>query len=240
MIFPYLEVETTLQALDRTRLSGVKSFTSKDEAKISLVEIEPEAGAGFITLGAYPHPPDVPKPQDWFLDYQYLTSGTKAVTLRITTDGLPTAVVQNIVVVTEAQDLLWSSDHDLRAHEPDILQWVEKGRNSFKNIHRKSQVHILEWLDALRIWRDDGTRLEKADLKITTDLRELSTYLTLYFIFMGLQNKPDDVFSVKAKFYESKAKETKGRGRIQADFNQDGEVDSSESNDLTTFRMVRR
>lgn len=240
MIFPYIEAESIVQFLDKTRLNCVKSYASKDETKITLVEIEPEAGNGFIVLGDYSVPTAVPKPQDWFLDWQYLTAGTKVVTLRITTDGAPVTSTYSITCLTEVADLLWSSDHDLRAHEPDILKWVEVGRNSFKNIHRKAQTHILEWLDAQRIWRNDGTRLQKEDLKITSDVKELSTYLVLYFIFMGLQNQPDDVFAVKAKFYETKAEQTKQRGRIQADMNQDNEIDESESNDLKTFRMVRR
>ena len=239
MIFPYLECESKLQVLDKTRISATKSYTTKDESKITLIEIEADSGQGFFAVGSYPLVSDIPKPQDWFLDWQYLTAGTKTVSVRITTNGAPVVSTFQIDCMDEATDALWSSDHDLRAHEPDILKWVEPGRNSFKNIHRKAQIHVLEYLDASRIWRTDGTRLEKQDIRVTTDVKELSTYLALYFIFRGIQNKPDDIFGIKARDYESMVTQTKQRGRIQADMNQDAVIDKSESQDLRSFRLVR-
>ena len=58
-IFPHIELEDIVQVNDRTRLSAIKSFVSKDEAAVTLVEIEPESGSGFIDVtGA--------KQADWF------------------------------------------------------------------------------------------------------------------------------------------------------------------------------
>jgi hypothetical protein len=240
LIFPYIESDKVVQVGDKFRISAVKSYTTKDESKVTLVEIQPEASAPFFVVGSYPLPADVPKPADWFLDYAYQSDNSKLVTVRITTNAAPVLVTKNIESLTEAQDMLWSSDDDLTAHEPDILKWVPVGRNSFKNIHRKSQTHILEWLDATRVWRTDGSRIEKQDLKITSDVKELSTYLTLHFIFRGLQNTVDDVFAQKAKDYEILSEKTKGRGRIQADLNQNNTIEKSEQKDIRSLRMVRR
>lgn len=239
-IFGYIELENVVQVNDKTRISCAKTFTSIDESRITLVEIEPEAGAGFIEVANYALD-QKPKPQEWILDWQYATGGLKTTTLRITTEGnAPVNFTASITVVSEADDMLWSRDQDLMAKEPDILKWVPQGRNSYKNVHRAAQSLILEWLDAIRVWRQNGQRLEKSDLKVTTDLKELSTYWTLHLIFKGLQNKPDDVFAVKAQDYLNLVKQTQGRGRIQADFNQDTVVDETESQDLKSFRMVRR
>ena len=50
MIFPVLELEKTVQLNDKTRLDGRKSYTTPEEAAISLVEIQPEAGQPFFTV----------------------------------------------------------------------------------------------------------------------------------------------------------------------------------------------
>jgi hypothetical protein len=54
MIFPLVESEPIVQVSDKTRLSAVKSFKSNDEPAISLVEIEPESGSGFINVTGSP------------------------------------------------------------------------------------------------------------------------------------------------------------------------------------------
>jgi hypothetical protein len=346
MIFGYIENEPVVQHDDRTRLSSTKSFVSKDEAKITRVEISPFGSlvnflgrrytaaftdytapgqfvltvnqtlytvpyttqqnrldelndlvlvinsnelannitasvvdeqlvltstgysneyslillegmtqvetsvpggfdpvvGGFVTVGEY-SPTQTPKPSEWFLDWQYTASqvGPINVMVRITTDGEGVIFASpGLQVVTPATDLLWSSDQDLVLHEPDVLKWVPEGRSSFLNVHRKSQTAILEWLDAIRIHRSDGSRLMKQDLLVTTDVKELSTYYTLHFIYRGLQNKPDDVFALKAQDYMDLVLETKGRGRIQADMDQSLAIDSNEKRDLRSIRGVRR
>lgn len=234
MIFGYLELESIVQVNDKTRLSAVKSYKTIDESAITKVEIEPESGAGFIQVST------TTNNKEYYLDWQYATNGTKTVSLKITTNSSPVTITKDILVVTALEDKLWSSDSDLVLHEPDILKWVPQGRNSFLDVHRKSQSAILEWLDAIRIHRTDGTRLEKQDLLVTQDVKELSIYYTLHFIFAGISNKIDDVFYQKAKSYMDLVDMTKGRGRIQADLNQNAVIDDGEKQDLKSFRMIRR
>jgi hypothetical protein len=234
-IFGYLEVEPVVQVNDRTRLSAAKSFISKDSAPVSLVRIEPEAGAGFITVSG-----PILSAKDWFIDWQYSTPGIKQVSLEITTDGAPQVFTKEIEILTAAQDMLWSSDSDLVAQENDILNWTPPGRNSFLNIHRAAQKRILDWLAGIRVFKRDGTKLEKADMLASDDLNMLSTYWALQLIFEAISNKPDDVFAQKARDYRAKVNDLKNAGRIQADFNGNGTLDKTDNNDMRSFRMVRR
>lgn len=234
-IFGYLELEQTVQINDKTRLNAVKSYVSKGESAITLVRIKPESTGSFVTVSASPV-----LAKDFYLDWQYTTSGVKTVTLEITTNGSPVTFTDTIEVVSASDDKLFSSDKDLMAIEPDVLKWIPVGRNSFLNVHRASQKLILDWLDSIRIWRTDGTKLTKADLSLTDDLKQLSIYTTLELIYMGISNKVDDVFLAKAKEYRSKAFEVKQRGRIQADFDGSGTLTAGEGADMRSFNLYRR
>lgn len=235
MIFGYLELEGIVQTNDKTRLSAVKSYSSKDEADITLVRIKPDSTSSFVEVSGVGL-----SSRDWFLDWQYTTAGTKTVTLEITTDGSPALFTSDIEIVTPEVDYLFSSDKDLISNEPDILKWVPAGRNSFLNVHRAAQGFILDWLDNIRLHKKDGSRLEKEDILVTQDVKQLSTYWVLHLIFAGISNKTDDVFSDKAKTYLGKVSEVKNRGRIQLDLDGNNEITENERVDLRSFTMVRR
>jgi hypothetical protein len=237
MIFPNLEIEDVVQVNDKTRINGTKSFVSKDNAAVTLVRIKPEATESFIDVtGGAPI-----SANNWYLDWQYATAGTKTVEIEVTAGSVVT-LTSTITVVSVADDYLFSSDKDLVGYENAIMKWVPPGRNSWLNVHRKAQTLILDWLDSIRIWKQDGTRLTKADFLVTNDVRQLSAYWTLQLIFEDLSNKPDDVFKFKADAYSELVMQAKNRGRIQADFN-DNQVDDGveeDSQDMRSFTMVRR
>lgn len=234
-IFGNIEVEAVVQVNDKTRINCAKSFVSKDEAALTLVRIRPEASEAFIQVSGSPV-----LSKDLYLDWEYTSAGSKTITLELTTDGAPQTYTKTITVISAADDCLYSADSDLVAIEPDILKWIPTGRNSFINIHRAAQGLILDWLDSIRVWRKDGSKLQKQDLKLTDDLKQASIYTTLELIFMGISNKTDDVFLQKAREYRSKALDVKNRGRIQADFNANGTLDQREDVDMKSFVMVRR
>lgn len=234
-IFGNIEVESVVQVNDKTRVNCSKSFVSKDEASITLVRIRPEASEAFVQVSGSPV-----LSRDFYLDWEFTSAGSKTITLELTTDGLPQTFTKTITVLSSADDCLYSSDADLVAIEPDITKWIPTGRNSFLNVHRAAQGLILDWLDSIRVWRKDGSKLQKQDLKLTDDLKQVSIYTTLELIFMGISNKVDDVFLAKAREYRSKALDVKSRGRIQADFNANGTLDERENVDMKSFVMVRR
>ena len=88
-IFGVLDFDPVVQVNDKIRLKAIRSFVSKDEAAITLVEIEPVAGNGFIDVTDA-------DPNELFLDWSYATDGTAVVSLRITTDGAPVTVTKNL------------------------------------------------------------------------------------------------------------------------------------------------
>jgi hypothetical protein len=233
-IFGNLELEAVVQTKDKTRLNASKSFSPKGEQPIDEVKISPETGVALIAIHGNGNP------KDWYLDWEYATAGTKTVTLEIKAGPHTETFTGTINVVTPATDKLFSSDADLIQFEPDILKWLPAGKNTFNNIHRNSQALILDWLDSIRIWREDGSKLTKSDLSLTDDLKQLSIYTTLELIFMGISNKVDDVFLQKARSYGQKALLVQGRGRIQADFNGNGTLDPGEGADLRSLTLVRR
>lgn len=239
MIFPLIETEPIVQVNDKTRINCVKSYVSKDEAAVTLVEVEPHTGDGFIAItGSTPI-----NSKNWYLDWSYPTAGTKTITLRITTDGAPVTFTKSVTIVTEAADKLWSSDADLITHEPDIMNWVRPGRASFLDFHRMAQTRILEWLDNLKVWNKDGEKFTKDDIDLAIaydDLKRISSYWALELIFGGLSNKTDDVFNEKMKQYRNSRRELCGdRSRIRADYNKDAATSSTEQFQIKQIRLTR-
>lgn len=237
--FGYIETESVVQQNDKLRIFVGKSFSPKGDFPIKLVRIKPEASGAFVTVGS-----NLIQTKDWFLDWQYETAGAKMITLEITLDDIsnppPVTFNKAITVLTAAEDMLFSSDDDLVAKESNIMNWVKPGRNSYLNFHRQAQTEILNWLDEIRIWKNDGSKLTKADLKFTDDLKQLSANWALALIFADLSNKVDDVFAAKSKSYFSAVETCKGRGRIQADFNNSGTLEKNENADMKSARLIRR
>lgn len=237
-IFPNAELEAIVQVNDKTRLDATKSFVDKGEAAITLVEIEPEAAAGFIDVtGSLPI-----KSKNWFLDWQYATDGVKTVTVRVTTDGAPVTASNTLTIISVADDKLFSADSDLIKHEPEILQDknLPDGRNSFLNVQRRSQELILAFLDENGVVDIDGNRLTKADILDVEEVRQWSTFLSLRLIFEGLSNAIDDIFSEKAKRYETMEISARGRAQLRVDVNNDGILDDREGINMKTMDLVRQ
>ena len=228
MIFPNLKLESIVQVDDKTRLDGRESYTTNDEADITLIEIEPEASAGFIDVTS-----------DMYLDYQYATSGDKTVSIRITTDGAPVTTTKDLTIITEADDKLFSKDSDLVTHEPDILNYVREGRNSFLDVHRMAQTRIIAWLDEHRIWAPDNSKLTKDNLTELEEFAQWSKFLVLRYIYEGISNATDDIFWEKRNRYMSLEEAARNRGALRLDRDGDGNTDTSLVN-MRSLNLVRR
>lgn len=229
MIFPVLKLEDIVQVDDQTRLDASRSYKTTDEAAISLIEIEPDTGLGFI---------DVTSPG--YLDYQYSSDGIKSVSLRVTTDGSPETITKTITIVSVADDKLFSSDEELTPHESDILEYVPPGRNSFLNVHRMAQDEILKWLDEKRITDTDGNRLTKDAIIDIEEVSRWSKFMVLRMIFENLSNAVDDIFSIKAAKYAALETKARNRSHLRLDRDGDGSTDDENPVDLRSFRMVRK
>lgn len=235
-IFPILKSDSTVQVGDKIRLSAVKSFITPNEDSLVSVQIQPESSSSFIDVFASDQ-------QDWFLDWVYSSSGSKIVTLKVTSETVAptyTTVTMNLNVVTQANDSLFSTDDNLKAYEPDILSWLPEGYSSFNHIHRESRNNIVDWLDEARLRKSNGDRFEARDLLEKEQVRRLSCYMTLRVIFEGLSNQVDDVFDKKRQKFEGLEAKAKNRGYITLDFNDDGQADDNDRQELRTMTMVRR
>ena len=232
-IFPNLELEKKLQVNDKTRLDASKSFVSKGEAAISLVEIEPEAAAGFVDVTGL-------EAADRFLDWEYATDGTKTVSIRVTTDGAPVTSTKTIEVVTVVADKLFSLDADLIMIESDVLKYVRPGRNSFLDYHRRAQERILAYLDENAYVDRDGNKLTLASILDVSEFAEWSKFLVLSFVFRDFSNSIDDVLDQKSRFYEGRAVTSRGKLRYRMDLDLDGTIGDNEELIHDGPRLIRR
>jgi len=227
MIFGQLKTESIVQVGDKTRLDGTKSFISPDEAAITLIRVEPEAAAGFITVTSTK-----------LLDWVYTTNGDKVVTLEITTDGAPQTFTKTIVCLNETEDRLFSKDEDILPIEDDIYRFLKAGRSSFLDKHRISQDIIVDSLNQRGYVGPLNRLLTKDDLFNIKEVKEWSKYLTLYLIYSSVQAESGDVYQTKADNYKKLADSQSQRAGLKLDTDQDGNLD--ENIDMQSARLVRR
>ncbi len=237
-IFPILKSEDKAQVEDLIRLSAIGSLVSGEaDVEITKIEIQPEASAPFANI-------PISDPTMWYLDWMYSTAGEKDVTVRITVTGDVTATrTKKITVLTAADDYLFSTDNDIKTMEPDILKWIPEGYSSWNHVHRAAQESILDWLDEIRLVRDDGTRFEAKDVVDRQQVRRLSKLMALKMIYFGLANQDADVFLTKFEEYKKLEGNARNRNYLKLDFEGNGEASATpatQSQDLRTMRMVKR
>jgi hypothetical protein len=236
MIFPKLNYENIVQVEDKLRLSASKSFSNSGE--ITDVEIKPSGSDSFYSVFNMDY-------DKWFLDWAYETEGDKTITVRVTDGSGSEEKDFTITVLSETDDALLSSDSDLFPYEPNIERYMPLGKSSFIYAHRAAQAKILGYLDEQRIWKDDGSRYTKEDLRdITGDefkeqFRLWSTFQTLLTIFESSQVSSDDVFEEKKQDYEMEMKIHRNRASLRLDGDSDGVVDEQPRN-IRTTRLYRR
>lgn len=233
MIFPILEADETVQVNDKFRLSAVRSYVSKDEAAITLVEIQPESGGDFIDVTGSGS-------SDWYLDWQYASAAAKTATLRVTTDGDPTSTTLAITAVTSATDALFSDDDDLKKIESDIMKYLPDGRASWKYMHRAAQEQILEWLFVNGYRKSEGERIEKTHFTDVSQVKYWSAHLTASLIYWDLKKIEGDVWEQKARAAEAAASKYQRTVSLKFDYDGDGELEALEELNMWSREMVRR
>lgn len=227
MIFPILKSDLIVQVGDKLRLDSSKTFITPDENEISLIEIEPETGAGFFDVTS-----------SKYLDWVYLTAGEKTATLRVTTDMVTENAELVVDCLTMATDKLFSTDNDLIGHESKIYDYLPKEYSSFNHLHRSSQSVILDSLTQRGYEKAPGVPLTKLDIFNVDEVKQWSKFLTLSTIFSASSNEVNDFFSVKAQQYKELAERSAQRAYLTLDTDQDGDPETQIN--LTVGRLVRR
>lgn len=233
-IFGKLKLESVIQVGDKTRIDATRSHLSPDESAITLMRIDPgdpDRLPGFIDVTA-----------TQCLDWEYISDNTGTpvtITLEITTDGAPETFTATLPVISAADDRLFSSDDELTAYEPDILNYIRQGRNSYLDVHRAAQDRILSYLDENRIWDSQGNKLSKQAIVNLEEVNDWSKFMTLKLIFEGLSNATDDIFHEKANRYAEMEAKARNRAALRLDVDGDGNEDVNKV-DLRSIPMVRR
>ena len=239
MIFPNLSIELVLQVEDKTRLDASRSFVTAGEV-VTDVLIKPEATDSFISVFNADQ-------ERWFLDWAYITDGFKSIEIKIETDVTPLGRTRTYEInsLTKEDDSLFSGDADIMPYEPDILNYLPKGKNSFLYAHRKAQDIIIAYLDEQRIWKQDDTRITKQDIAAITDdevrrqFKEWSSFQTLLIVFESFQISNDDVFQEKKLDYENMRNSARNRSALRLDLSGDAVLEPTPY-DVRTLKMVRR
>lgn len=235
-LFPnILFYDADLSINDKTRISGSKSYASKDESAITGVWVNPDVdNESYIDVFAS-------NTDDWFLDWQYATSGTYTVGVRIGAGGATSSITGNLSVVNDTLDnKLFSDDQDLIAEEPDILKWLPVWKSSWKFMHRRASERMFAWMDEKGYTDVYANKFTASDVNDVDELKEWSRYMVLRMIFEGLSNTDGDFFEGKARYYESREIQARKRLVLRLDIDADGTVDTFEDMQMGTGRLWRK
>jgi len=232
-IFPKLKTEKTVQVDDKIRFDASKSFVSDEASAITALRIKPDTAESFVDVFSS-------DADDWFLDWQYATDGTKTVSVEVSTDGAPVISTFTVEAVTVVDDALFSTDDDLLSMEEEILDLLPDRYSSWNHIHRRAQKRIINHFRMTGVKDTSGNYLTKAAVVDNEEVREWSASLTMHLIYMDISNSSEDRFSEKSMFYESQAQSFSNRQSIALDLDGDGEQEAGENVRISSVRAVRR
>lgn len=215
MIFPNILIEPIVQKNDKTRIDVARSFANGET--IDTYEVSVDSEVTYIDVT-----------QDMFLDWAFSVEGTYSVFLRLTGSiSAPITFSKTILVKTEEEDNLFSSDDELIQHEDDIINYTREGRSTFIDKHRLAQKMILNDLDKNQIWKDDNTRYVASDIVDVQEFAEWSKFMVLRLVMESLSNDVNDIFHEKATRYRSMEVEAKKRACLRLDSDGDGEINEA-------------
>jgi hypothetical protein len=174
------------------------------------------------------------------IDWVFSSAGIKTISLRLNTT-VPSSQIftRDITVLDILTANLFSKDFDLYVHEPEIDQYLPKKWSSWNLVHKRAQDWIIDFLDEKGIFAEDGTKYTVADIMDKQQVKQLSTYKTLQFIFEGNSNVVGDLFSIKAAKYEGLSNTKASRSQLDLDYNKNTIKDKFEKTDLHKI-VVRR
>lgn len=230
-IFGVIKSDDKVFSGDKIRLEVGESFLSPDESFATPISHEISVDNGLtwynVTTKKY-------------VDWLFTTAGIKVISLRITTLTGFQVFTKLIDVLDITTANLFSKDFDLYQYEPEIDQYLPKKWSSWNMVHKRAQDWIIDFLDEKGIFDENGHKYTVADLLDTQQVKQLSVYKTLEFIFEGNSNIVGDLFSIKAEKYRQMSNTKSSRSQLSLDFNANTVNDDSiERTNLHTI-LVRR
>lgn len=229
-IFGVIKSDDKVFTGDKLRIDVSGSFLAPDLTFATIShEISVDAGVTWYNV-------TVKKYVDWL----FTTAGTKTISVRIsTTEPASQVFTKDITVLNLATASLFSTDSDLYIHEPEIDQYRPKKWSSWNMVHLMAQTWIVDFLDEKGIFAEDGSKYTAADIMDKQQVKQLSTYKTLQFIFEGNSNVGGDLFSIKAAEYNKLANAKASRSQLSLDYNKDTVSTVSERTNLQTILVKR-
>lgn len=220
-VFGVIKSDDCVSLNDRFRIDATFSWITSNEPEITSLQIEPDAGFGFIDVTP-----------DRYLDWAYDTAGTKTISLRIENGTGSFVFERTILVKTEDEDCCLANDSCLLVYENDVMKYLSCERTSFKYVHRKVAECIIDCLNRSGINDRVGCGVNSIScdqLKNNTSIERWATLYALDLIFSSLSSKVDDFFNDKSKLYRSMALDIQQSPNLYIDLNNDGQIDSGES-----------
>lgn len=229
-IFGVIKSDDKVFTGDKLRIDVSGSFLAPDLTFATIShEISVDAGVTWYNISAKKN-----------IDWLFTTAGTKTISVRIsTTEPASQVFTKDITVLNLATANLFSTDSDLYIHEPEIDQYRPKKWSSWNMVHLMAQTWIVDFLDEKGIFAEDGSKYTAADIMDKQQVKQLSIYKTLQFIFEGNSNVGGDLFSIKAAEYDKLANAKASRSQLSLDYNKDTVSTVSERTNLQTILVKR-
>ena len=227
--FPLVKMDTLVFTGDKIRIDVSDSVITPNETFATVShEVSFDSGVTWFNVTAKK-----------IIDWIYSTEGTKNVQVRITSNEGSTTSSFALLVYDITTAKLFSNDMDLYMYEQDIDAILPKRWSSWNIIHYAAQKWILDWLDEKRVVDQDGNKYTINDFLEPQEVKQLSCYKTLEFIFESNSNVTGDISSIKRDKYRALANEKASRAQLKLDFNKNNESETLERTDLLTV-MVNR
>lgn len=203
-------------------------------SEIDLLEIKPDTGEDFFEV--FNNQVELPIGQSSdsskFMPWAYSSAGTKTITVRATKGSDIETKDFTIEIIEESADPHFSSDNDLKLHEPSIFSYLPKGRNSFLYLHREVKAEILRHLKAI------DNEIDYSKLYDKEEFRAWSKFRVLELIFEKEIKESEDIFSFKRNTYKSLKEVAKTEVRATLDYDEDGTADTEVSLIPYVLRLV--
>lgn len=164
----------------------------------------------------------------------------KTVTLKVSNATTNKTIVRKLPIISEEEDHLFSNDDQLRQHEHEINKYLPAGRSSFKNVHRRAQTLMIDWLNKEGYTDETGEKLTKDRVVDITEVRQWATFMTLRLIMEDMSNALDDIYAEKAKRYRELENSFRDAAVLRLDTNLDGEITLGEGLDVQNGFVVRK
>jgi hypothetical protein len=229
-VFGIIKCDEKVFVADKIRLDARESFIAPGLTYATLShEISVDAGVTWYNIS-----------DKKYVDWLFSTAGTKTISLRLsTTEPASYTFTKDVVVLDVVTQKLFSNDSDLYKYETEIDQYLPKKWSSWNMIHLAAQEWIMDWLDEKRITDINGDKYVVDDIMDAQQVKQLSCYKALEFIYESNINIPDDLYTKKRDKYRTLANEKASKAQLSLDFNKDTLTDSGERTDLFSISVRR-